>query len=106
MKKLGNNVIKITDPEILCDEFIKIGFKETTYEELKSWKEYGIEYDRDPRWKIKMRIYQLGDLFWAIFERDNCIYSCKGFGWPQPKNVQILLDSVLWRDDDYDYDQF
>ena len=56
MKKVENNVNKITDPEILYDEFIKIGFKETTYEELKSWKEYGIEYDRDPRWK--MRIYQ------------------------------------------------
>ena len=38
MKKVENNVNKITDPEILHDEFIKIGFKETTYEELKSWK--------------------------------------------------------------------
>lgn len=27
---------KITDPQVLHDEFVKIGFKETTYDELKS----------------------------------------------------------------------
>ena len=97
---------KINDPNILHDEFIKIGFKETTYDELKNWKEYGVECDRDPRWKMKFRVYQLNDLFWTIFERDGFIYSCKGFGWPQLKEVNKLLDNVQWRDDDYDYDQF
>lgn len=55
---------------------------------------------------MKLRIYQLNDLFWVIFERDGCIYSSKGFGWPQLKEVEKLLLNVLWRDDDYDYDQF
>lgn len=36
---------------------------------------------------MKFRVYQLSDLFWTIFERDGLIYSCKGFGWPQPKKV-------------------
>ena len=26
----------------------------------------GIKYDKDPRWEMKFRVYQLGDLFWII----------------------------------------
>lgn len=96
----------ISDPQILHDKLLKLGFKETTYDELMGWEQYGIKYDKDPRWEMKFRVYQLGDLFWVIFEKDGLIYSCKGFGWPQPKEVDDLLNNVLWRDSDYDYDQF
>ncbi len=97
---------KIIDPNELHDEFIKIGFKETTYNELLEWKQYGIECDKDPRWKMKFRIYKSNDLFWVIFEKDGHIYSSKGFGWPQPNVVDKLLNKVQWSDNDYDYDQF
>lgn len=97
---------KIVDPQVLEGEFVRLGFKEVTYDELKKWEQYGIECDKDPRWKMKYRIYQLGELFWVIFERNGYIYSSKGFGCPQPEEVVELLNNIQWRDDDYDYNQF
>ena len=37
----------ISDPQILHDKLLKLGFKETTYDELMGWEQYGIKYDKD-----------------------------------------------------------
>ena len=62
---------RITTMEELHEELIKIGLIETTFEELSKCEKYSVKNDKDPRWKLKFRIYRKGSFFCVIFMKND-----------------------------------
>lgn len=97
---------RISNPDELHDKLLNLGLKESTFEEFQKYDQYSLDGDKDPRWKLKYRIYNQDDIFIVIFEREELIYSSKIFGYPLSSKIGYLLGKVNWADDDIDYSEY
>ena len=91
---------RITTMEELHEELIKIGLIETTFEELSKCEKYSVKNDKDPRWKLKFRIYRKGSFFCVIFMKNDRLHGFNTYGGYFPDDTEYLIcKTVKWYDD-------
>ena len=92
------NCKEITTMEKLHEELIKIDLVETTFEEFSKY--YSIQGDKDPRWKLKFKIYQKDSFFCVIFMKNDQLHSSSSYGGYSPEFFEYLVcEMVEWHDD-------
>ena len=98
---------KYKKPIDLYNKLLELGYKEATFEEFQSYKQYSFEgcaeENIDPRWRnLKYKIFKKGDCFTIIFEKNGCLHSAIGCGEncvDDDIENKIFLYETEWHDD-------
>ena len=97
---------KYKKPIDLYNKLLELGYKEATFEEFQSYKQYSFEgcaeENIDPRWRnLKFKLFQKGDNFLAIFEKNGNLHSFLGHGvnCVHEDGFYVLLHDAEWHDD-------